>query len=98
MMITSGLKRWQGKTKKIDKQRDKEDDELSALCFDLEEVLLTPQSRANAMYYKRRLCTNNITIYEYGNNDGFLYIWNESIERRAACEKASWHMCMISWS
>lgn len=41
------------------------------------------------MYYKRRLCRYNFTIYEYGTKDSYSYVWNECIASRGASKIAS---------
>ena len=63
--------------------------DLVVACFDLEEVLLTPHSNESCLYYKRRLCTFNFTVYEFGFKEGYCYVWNETIASRGACESSS---------
>ena len=77
------------KIKQTDKIKAKTDPSLVSACFDLQEVLLTPKSFENSMYYKRRLNTFNFSIYNMANKDGFCYIWNESISSRGAYEISS---------
>ena len=64
------------------------DGDYVACCFDLEEVLLTPNSFNSSLYFKRCLNKFNLAIYEYVTNDGFCYIWNEAIGARGGCEIA----------
>ncbi|MEW8545667.1 MAG: hypothetical protein AB2693_19270 [Candidatus Thiodiazotropha sp.] len=68
--------------------------EFIAACFDLEEVLMTPKSFQSSLYYKRRLNTFNLSIYDLGSKDGFCYVWNEAIAQRGGCEIAS---CVYSF-
>ena len=81
------------KIKQTDKIKAETDPSLVSACFDLQEVLLTPKSFENSMYYKRRLNTFNFSIYNMANKDGFCYIWNESISSRGAYEFRL--VCMI---
>ncbi|XP_053396810.1 uncharacterized protein LOC128556283 [Mercenaria mercenaria] len=77
------------------KNHDKEkaesgiDDYLLAACFDLEKVLLTPKGKASSLYYRRRLNSFNLSIYNLGTSDANCYVWNESIASRGACEISS---------
>ena len=55
--------------------------------FDLQSVLLVPSSDASLMYYKRKLCSYNFTVYEQAEpNDGHCYLWSEV--------KGKWGSCM----
>ncbi|KAL3888956.1 hypothetical protein ACJMK2_001315, partial [Sinanodonta woodiana] len=69
------------------KSKDKEQaaqsqGEFISACFDLQEVLTTPKSFESACYYKRRLNTFSLTLYNLGNSDGYSFIWNESVSGR----------------
>ncbi|CAH1982561.1 unnamed protein product [Acanthoscelides obtectus] len=63
------------------KDEDKEtainDKTISAACFDLQKVLVTPQSAVSDFYYKSKLATYNFTIYDMGNHEGYCYVWHE---------------------
>ena len=54
----------------------------------MEEVLQTPHSFEFALYYKRRLSTYNVTLYDLGFTDGYSFVWNETISSRGANEIA----------
>ncbi|WAQ96145.1 LOW QUALITY PROTEIN: hypothetical protein MAR_028835 [Mya arenaria] len=68
---------------------DGNEDDLVGACFDLEQVLITPKGFESELFYKRRLGTYNFTIYQYGNRQGYCYLWNETISGRGANEVAS---------
>ena len=58
-------------------------------CFDLKEVLLTPKGFESSLYYKRRLNTYNLSIYDIGTSNGYCYVWDETVASRGASEIAS---------
>ena len=72
-----------------DKQASKKSNDVTAACFDLQEVLATPKSNESILYYKRKLCTYNLSIYNLGTSDAFCYIWNETIAKRGSSEISS---------
>ena len=82
---------WENKQADKEKAQEKDTDFI-AVCFDLEEVLLTLQSFESALYYRRRL--NTFTVYDFGSTDGYCYVWNESTASKGACEIAS---CVYSF-
>ncbi|WAR18439.1 hypothetical protein MAR_000277 [Mya arenaria] len=75
--------------KEMDKVRAKTDASLVCACFDLQQILLTPSSFESSLYYKRRLNTFNLTVYDMANRNGHCFLWNESISNRGACEIAT---------
>ena len=77
------------KIKQEDKIKSQKDTSFVSACFDLQEVLMTPKSFENSLYYKRRLNTFNFSIYNMAKKSGYCYVWNESISSRGACEIAS---------
>ena len=46
-----------------DKQRDKENKNYYVATFDLQAVLTTPCSLVSELYYSRKLCCYNLTIF-----------------------------------
>jgi len=50
--------------KATNKQRVKDDKAFRSVSFDLQSVLQVPSSDASLMYYKRKLCCYDLTIYE----------------------------------
>ena len=76
-------------SKSNDKKKTEEDNTFVAACFDLEEVLMTPKCQDSSMYYRRELCTYNLTVYDLGTKDGFCYVWHEGMASRGSCEIAT---------
>ncbi|XP_070183840.1 uncharacterized protein [Littorina saxatilis] len=71
------------------KARLKDDPSLAAAVFDLEEVLPTPSSVESCLYYKRKLNTYNLTVYDYRNGQGYCNVWAETASSRGSNEIAS---------
>lgn len=65
------------------------DKSIYCLTFDLEKTLETPSLNTNEAYYKRKLWTYNLCIYDEVPRKGYMYVWNESIASRGAQEIAS---------
>ena len=51
-------------SKSSDKQRAAVDDAFVTVMFDLQSVLQIPSCDVSPMYYSRKLCCYNLTIYE----------------------------------
>ncbi len=75
--------------KEEDKAKAKNVPHCSAACFDLQQILVTPHSNESVLYYSRKLCTFNLTVYDLGSKEGYSYIWHEAISGRGADEIAS---------
>jgi len=71
------------------KEHAKSDRQISVACFDLQQVLLTPQSLSSQLYYRRKLSTFNLSVYDLGTKDGYCYMWHEGIGKRGANNIAS---------
>lgn len=73
-----------------EKEKDKkvagQDPSKMTVTFDLEAVLTTPHMEASQMYYKRKLCVYNLSLYSLASKDGTCYVWNEMEGKRGACE------------
>jgi phosphoribosylformylglycinamidine (FGAM) synthase-like amidotransferase family enzyme len=67
--------------KDTDKEMPLNDKSLCAACFDLQKVLITPQSEVNTFYYKIKLATYNFSVYDMGCHEGNCYVWNEEIAK-----------------
>jgi len=81
-------------------RKEKEMDKQNAIngmtffaCFDL-QAMITPDGEISNFYYKRRLATYNLTIYNMKNGDGACYVWNETIAKRGANEIGS---CILNF-
>lgn len=59
------------------------------LCFDLQEILMTPYSNASVLFYKRKLNTFNLSIIDLSNNQAICNVWKEGIAARGSYEKGS---------
>ena len=57
-----------------------------AATFDLEAVLTTPCSLVSQVYYKRKLCSYNLSVYSLGDKTGTCYTWDETDGGRGSCE------------
>jgi hypothetical protein len=51
------------------KKRAKKDPKSSVSAFDLQAVLTTPCTLIGKVYYKRKLCSYNMSFYELGNGN-----------------------------
>ena len=73
------------KMKKIAKEKK----DTIAITFDLEAVLYTPCSKVSTLFYKRKLCTYNLTMFNLANKEGNCYIWDETTAKRGSNEIGS---------
>jgi len=71
------------------KEQAKTDQEINVACFDLQQVLLTPHSMSSQLFYRRKLSTFNLTVYDIGTKSGYCYMWHEGVARRGANNIAS---------
>ena len=69
-----------------DKQLAKTDKHVHAVTFDLEAVLTTLCSLVSQVYYKRKLCSYNLSIYSLGDKSASCYLWDETHGKRGPCE------------
>ena len=65
------------------------DSSLNAACFDLQQVLVTPRSMSSQLYYRRKLATYNLTVYELATKQGHCFMWHEGVAKRGANNIAS---------
>nr|CAH7761196.1 unnamed protein product [Callosobruchus chinensis] len=73
-----------------DKARSMEDKEFMCCTFDLQCVLQIPSSDVSPMYYARKICTYNLTIYELPPpNNAYCYLWTEMNGKRGSTEIGS---------
>ena len=52
-------------------------DKTIFICIDLQKVLLSPSLNASAIYYLKKLCSYNYTVYDEKNHQAMCYIWSE---------------------
>ena len=58
-------------------ESQKEDSEVLVLDFDLQAVLYTPKTGGKPLFYKRKLSSYNLTIYDCTNKQGYCNFWPE---------------------
>ncbi|CAH0555186.1 unnamed protein product [Brassicogethes aeneus] len=76
--------------KEADKLRAADKNEkFSVCCFDLQQVIQIPQSNTSVFYYKLKLSTFNLSIFDMATKEGFCFIWHEQIGKRGANEISS---------
>ena len=56
-----------------EKQKVKENADILAVTFDLQQVLTAPKLAIGSAYYKRKLNIYNLTIYDMQTKDGYCY-------------------------
>lgn len=72
--------------KEADKQRATEYNSFRSYTFDLQSVLYTPCSQVSSLYYTRKFCTYNLTIYDQATKKGSCYMWSETEGKRGSDE------------
>ena len=75
--------------KNKDKIRANSDPSFHVATFDLEAVLTTPCTMVSQLYYKRKLCVYNLSVYDLKTKRGSCYVWNETNGKRGSCEIGS---------
>lgn len=75
--------------KSKDKDRAKADESIYVAAFDLQAVLTTPCSLVCELYYSRKLCCYNLTIYSLGDKQVVCHVWDETRCKRGSCEIAT---------
>lgn len=76
--------------KAADKAAAETDKSIKSITFDLQSVLYTPCSLVSTIYYIKKLCTYNLTIYDQDRpHDVYCFVWNETDGRRGALEIAT---------
>ncbi len=65
---------------RAEKAKDKENADLkkSVWTMDVQAVLLSPKTRASALYYKTKLQVHNLSFYNLKTKEAYCYIWNET--------------------
>lgn len=59
---------------------------VQCVTFDLQQVIQIPITNENAVFYKRRLSTFNLTVYDLGTRDCCCFTWYEAVSKRGASE------------
>lgn len=63
-----------------------DNEDIMALCFDLQQTLPTPKLSTNVAYYKRKLWTYNFCIHNLQTRRSSMYIWDEVTAKRGSSE------------
>jgi hypothetical protein len=61
-------------------------EDVTVIPFDLMKTLPTPLLSTGICYYKRQLWTYCFGIRNMGNNDVYMFVWNESVASRGPQE------------
>ena len=77
------------KLKEQEKIHGQNDHTVNVSCFDLQQVLTTPHSMSSQLYYRRKLATYNLTVFDLARKDGHRYMWYEGVAKRGANNIAS---------
>ncbi|CAH0723007.1 unnamed protein product, partial [Brenthis ino] len=76
--------------KEKDKVRSNTDEHFSSVTFDLQSVLQIPSCDVGLLYYSRKLCVYNLTIYEAAlPNNAYCFSWSEVNGRKGSSEIGS---------
>lgn len=67
----------------------KENNNVTVLCVDLQQVLFCPTLTHSSMYYQRQLSTYNFAVHNLGDNTVTFYVWSEITGKRGSTEIAS---------
>ena len=85
--------------KESDKRAAGDDASFASYTMDLQSVLYTPCSAVSSLYYSRKLCVYNFTVYDQESKNGVCYIWNECDGKRGSTEIGTClfkHLCSIA--
>jgi len=77
------------KMKNDDKDNSIANNNICVVTFDLQKVLCCPSGKVGTIFYKRKLATYNLTVFNLASRDGYNYMWDESKAKRGSCEIAS---------
>jgi len=65
------------------------------VTFDLQSVLQVPETDVSPLYYSRKFCMFNLTIYDMKPpNNGYCYCWMETEGKRGSNEVGT---CLYRW-
>ena len=83
------------KVKNNIKKMAKEDPKILACTFDLEALWYTTCSKVSTLFYKRKLCTYNVTMFNLASKEGYCLLWDETVAKRGSNEIGSASMKYI---
>jgi len=80
--------------KAADRQNSNDDPKHCVVTFDLQKVLCCPSGKVGTIFYKRKLATYNLTVFDMRSKKGSCFMWDETVAKRGSCEIAS---CLWLW-
>ena len=80
--------------KTADKQLALDNKNVFVATFDLQKVLCCPAGKVGTIFYKRKLASYNLTVFNLGTKHGSNFMWDESTAKRGSCEISS---CVWKW-
>jgi hypothetical protein len=63
--------------------------QMHTIFFDLQKALPTPKIPTNKVYYLRQLWCYNLGIHDCGSDNGYMYVWDETMASRGSQEVMS---------
>ena len=81
--------------KEKDKNKAKLDLKYCVATFNLQAVLTMHCSLVSELYYSRKLCCYNLTVYNLCDKQVFCHLWDETHRKRGSCEIAT---CLLKSS
>lgn len=64
-------------------------EKIQCFTFDLQKTLETPSISTSEFYYKRKLWTYNLCVYDEAHMKAFMYVWSEDVASRGSQEIGS---------
>lgn len=79
---------------KLDKGVAMGNNDTTVIAFDMMKTLPTPVLSTGIAYYKRQLWTYCLGIHNLATDEGFMYVWDESVASRGPDEIGS---CLVHY-
>lgn len=80
--------------KNSEKLRADTDNSFCVSVFDLQQILPCPKTEVGQAYYKSKLATYNLTVFDAGKKQGYCFMWHEGIASRGCNEIGS---CLLQF-
>ena len=72
-------------------------DAIVMITFDFQQNLPTPHLHHNDMFYLRQIWTYNFGILDCVSDQGYMYLWDETMAKRGSSEVASCVLQVLRW-